>query len=74
MVVGIFISVMSLVLEEMSLKRFRHARSLVRLTFIAIIENFGYRQINNLWRIVGWWRFLTRNKAWGEMTRVGLSK
>lgn len=71
-VLGIFISVMSLVLEEMSLKRFPQARSLVKLALIAVLENFGYRQLNNVWRVVGWWRFLKKGKAWGDMTRVGI--
>ena len=70
-VFGIFISVMSLVLEEMSLRRFSHVKDLVIMGFIAIIENFGYRQLNSLWRIMGWWRFITKKQDWGEMMRVG---
>lgn len=71
-VFGIFISIMSLVLEEISLKRFSNAKSLLILGFAAIIENFGYRQFNNVWRIIGWWRFLTKKKKWGNMKRVGV--
>lgn len=70
-VFGIFISVMSLVLEEMSLRRFSHAKDLLIMGFIAVIENFGYRQLNSLWRIMGWWRFITKRQDWGEMVRVG---
>lgn len=70
-VFGVFISTMSLVLEEISLKRFSHAKDLMKLGFVAVIENFGYRQYNNVWRIIGWWRFLRKKQVWGTMTRVG---
>lgn len=68
---GVFISVGSLVLEEMELKRFPRSGDLVLLTAAAVLENFGYRQINNLWRVGGWWQFLRKAEGWGEMTRKG---
>lgn len=70
-VIGVFISIMSLVLEEMSLRRFTHAKDLLIMGGISIIENFGYRQINNLWRMLGWFYFIVQKRTWGEMTRVG---
>lgn len=70
---GVFISVASLILEESELQRFPHARDLVVLTVIAVLENFGYRQINNFWRVKGYWQFLRQDKSWGEMTRTGFS-
>ena len=73
-VFGIFLSVMSLVLEEMSLRRFMSTKDLFIMGFVAIAENFGYRQLNSWWRIVGWWRFITRCKIWGDMVRVGSSE
>ena len=35
------------------------------------LENVGYRQLNNLWRIRGWWQFIRKSEARGEMTRKG---
>ncbi len=70
---GVFISVCTLILEEMELRRVPHARDLAKLAYIAIIENFGYRQLNNVWRVIGWWEFLRKKKSWGEMTRKGFS-
>lgn len=70
-VLGIFISIMSLVLEELTLRRFNGARGLMLLGLVAVVENFGYRQYNNLWRMIGWWRFIRRKQAWGNMKRVG---
>lgn len=73
-VFGVFISVGSLFLEELELRRYPRARDLIILTLAAVAENFGYRQMNNLWRIRGYWQFLTGAKSWGHMTRAGFSK
>ena len=72
-VYGVCVSVGSLVLEEMELQRFPRARDLAILTLAAVVENFGYRQLNNFWRIKGWWQYLRADQNWGEMTRTGLS-
>ena len=72
-VYGVCVSVGSLVLEEMELQRFPRARDLAILTLAAVVENFGYRQLNNFWRIKGWWQYLRSDQNWGEMTRTGLS-
>lgn len=71
---GVSISVCSLILEEAELRRFPKARDLAVLTLAAVLENFGYRQINNFWRIKGWWQYLRADQQWGEMTRTGLSR
>lgn len=73
-VFGIFVSVGSLILEEIELKRFPRASDLVILTLVAIAENFGYRQISNFWRIQGLWQYLRGAQGWGTMTRVGFRK
>lgn len=73
-VFGVFLSVGALALEEMELKRFPRAIDLLILTMAAVLENFGYRQINNIWRIHGWWEFLRKEQGWGKMTRKGLNR
>lgn len=73
-VFGILISVGSLALEESELRRFPNAQSLALLMLAAIIENFGYRQINNFWRLRGAWQYLTGAQGWGTMTRRGFKK
>jgi cellulose synthase/poly-beta-1,6-N-acetylglucosamine synthase-like glycosyltransferase len=70
---GLFISVATLILEEVELRRFPHARDLAILTFVAVVENFGYRQVSNFWRLLGWWQFLRKQQGWGTMTRKGFS-
>jgi cellulose synthase/poly-beta-1,6-N-acetylglucosamine synthase-like glycosyltransferase len=71
---GVVISVGALALEESELRRFPRARDLVLLTFVAVLENFGYRQLNNLWRLRGVWQYFRRSQSWGTMTRKGFTK
>ena len=70
---GVVISVGALALEESELRRFPRAWNLVLLTAVAVLENFGYRQLNNLWRLWGLWQYLRRSQSWGTMTRKGFS-
>ncbi len=73
-VFGICISVGSLMLEELELRRFSRARDLFVLTLAAVLENFGYRQLNNIWRVGGFIQWLRGAQAWGAMTRRGFKK
>jgi cellulose synthase/poly-beta-1,6-N-acetylglucosamine synthase-like glycosyltransferase len=68
---GVALSVGALALEEQELHRFPRTRDLVVLTGAAILENFGYRQLNQLWRLRGTIEWLRGAQNWGEMTRKG---
>lgn len=68
---GIFVSALTLILEEAQLRRFPQARELAVLALIAVVENLGYRQLSNFWRLKGWWQFLRREQGWGAMSRKG---
>lgn len=70
---GIFLSMATLVLEEIQLRRFPKARELAVLAAVAVLENFGYRQLSNVWRLQGWWQFLRKQQGWGTMTRKGFA-
>lgn len=71
---GIAISAGSLALEELELRRYPRARDLLVLFVVAVVENFGYRQLNNLWRLRGWWQYLRGTKGWGVQTRQGFKR
>jgi cellulose synthase/poly-beta-1,6-N-acetylglucosamine synthase-like glycosyltransferase len=67
---GVMLSTSALVLEELSFHVYPRMRDLFRLFFIAIIENFGYRQLTVLWRLQGLYGWLRGKKPeWGEMKR-----
>lgn len=71
---GVFLSMSALVLAELALFRTTRKRDMVLLAFAAIAENFGYRQLNLLWRIEGIWQYFRKQKSWGEMTRTGFTQ
>ena len=67
---GVMLSTSALVLEEMSFHVYPRIRDLLKLFAVAILENFGYRQITLVWRIqglIGWLR--GKVPEWGEMKR-----
>ena len=70
---GMFLSVSSLVLAELATHPYPRLGDLLRLALAAVVENFGYRQLNSYWRMLGWWQFLRKDKSWGVMTRVGFN-
>ena len=72
-VFGIGISVGSLALEEIEMRRYPQPWYLLVLMGAAILENFGYRQLHNLWRLRGTWQHIVHRGGWGEMTRKGFA-
>ncbi len=69
---GILLSVNGLLLETMSFRVYERRRDMLRLFLMAVLENFGYRQLNTLWRCRGLWQWFSRRKHhWGAMRRSG---
>lgn len=69
---GMVVSISSLLLEEMSFHLYEHPRQMLRLMTAAVLENFGFRQINSVWRLWGLARWLFGRKGhWGKMRRSG---
>jgi cellulose synthase/poly-beta-1,6-N-acetylglucosamine synthase-like glycosyltransferase len=69
---GIMLSVNGLLLEALSFRVYSRKRDIMLLFCVAVIENFGYRQLNTLWRCRGLWQWATRRKQkWGVMKRSG---
>ncbi|WP_411286839.1 glycosyltransferase family 2 protein [Phenylobacterium sp.] len=70
-VFGIVVSLGAVLLEELELRRYPKLHHLMILAGAAVLENFGYRQLHNLWRLRGLWQYLRGRDDWGEMTRKG---
>jgi cellulose synthase/poly-beta-1,6-N-acetylglucosamine synthase-like glycosyltransferase len=68
---GVILSVATLVLDELSYRKYRRLRDHFALLGFALLENFGYRQLTVLWRLRGLVGFLRRRSNWGEMERRG---
>jgi cellulose synthase/poly-beta-1,6-N-acetylglucosamine synthase-like glycosyltransferase len=70
---GIALSLFSVALEELTFRRYPRTRDLFQLFFLAIIENFGYRQLTIYWRIHGFVSALRKVEGWGKMERKGFN-
>jgi cellulose synthase/poly-beta-1,6-N-acetylglucosamine synthase-like glycosyltransferase len=66
---GILMSLLSLILEQVFIAKITRKRDLATLAAIAVVENFGYRQLCNLWRVWGWYQYLRKHEQWGPMAR-----
>ncbi|HNY10381.1 MAG TPA: glycosyltransferase [Candidatus Wallbacteria bacterium] len=71
---GIILSVSSILLEEISFKKYPKISQVIWLFFYSIIENFGYRQLNTYFRFRGTIDYILGSKHWGEMKRKGFKR
>ncbi len=71
---GTLLSISALALEEISFRRHPRSKHVVRLALYALIDNLGYRQLSNFWRLLGLVDFLRGRRDWGVMTRKGLNR
>jgi cellulose synthase/poly-beta-1,6-N-acetylglucosamine synthase-like glycosyltransferase len=69
---GILFSILAVILEEITLRRYPKVRNLVRLFAAAVLENAGYRQLTLLARTTGLLGFWRRRQGWGFLERRGL--
>jgi cellulose synthase/poly-beta-1,6-N-acetylglucosamine synthase-like glycosyltransferase len=69
---GVLLSVAAIMLEEYAARRHERASDISRMVLYALLENFGYRQLNGYWRVRGIIDLARRRTAWGEMNRRGL--
>lgn len=70
---GIVLSILSVILEELSFKKYPRIKHLLILFIAAVLENFGYRQLNSWWRFKGTVEYFLGNKAWGQMEKQGFA-
>ena len=70
---GTALSVATLALEEAQLRRTPSAADLLKIAVAAIVENFGYRQANLVFRLVGIKRHLRKQTDWAAVPRIGFN-
>jgi cellulose synthase/poly-beta-1,6-N-acetylglucosamine synthase-like glycosyltransferase len=67
---GIVLSIGALILEEHTFKKYPSIKQLVKLTFYAIIDNFGYRQLNTWYRVEALFAYRKAKHSWGSLSRT----
>lgn len=73
-VFGIVLSLAAVALEELVFRRYTRFRDFAMLLVLAVLENFGYRQLLAYWRMKGVVATILGLKGWGRMERKGLSR
>jgi peptidoglycan-N-acetylglucosamine deacetylase len=67
---GILVSVSSVFISEFD-RAMYGPKDVLRLLGMAIIENFGIRQVISLWRMTGYFSAMRKSKGWGAQVRKG---
>jgi cellulose synthase/poly-beta-1,6-N-acetylglucosamine synthase-like glycosyltransferase len=68
--VGIFISISALLIDNYRKSYSKNSiTNFPRLILYCILENFGYRQLINWWRLVAFWGYKYKGNLWGTTIR-----
>ena len=70
---GLCLSLATLLLEELTFRRYLEPRHLLRLAAAAVVENFGLRQLHSWWRLVALIPWRGRPQVWRAVPRQGFS-
>ncbi len=68
---GVALSAAAVALEELVFRRYAKMSDFGRLLILAVLENFGYRQLLSLFRFRGVLSAVRGRKGWGKMDRHG---
>jgi cellulose synthase/poly-beta-1,6-N-acetylglucosamine synthase-like glycosyltransferase len=73
-VYGLVLSLLSLVLEELSFRRYQEPGQLARLAMVAVLESLWFRQLQVWWRLVALITWRGRAASWGSAPRKGFQR
>lgn len=73
-IMGIVLSTAALAIEEVSFRRYERRRDVARLLAYTVLESFGYRQLQNIWRLLGFVDIARGKTEWGAQKRRGLAR
>ena len=57
----------------MAFRKFGRWRDFGRLVLFCVLENFGYRQLMNLYRVRGFISYVRGDHDWGHIDRAGFA-
>ncbi|HZE74202.1 MAG TPA: glycosyltransferase [Gemmatimonadales bacterium] len=71
---GLVLSLLGLVLEELSFRRYRDLAQLAKLVMAAVLEGVGLRQLQVWWRLVALITWRGRAASWVNIPRKGFQR
>ena len=66
---GLTVTLLAVLMNDVAMRQYMRRGDLALLVVVAILENFGYRQVNSLWGCLGTVQALTGKGGWGPMKR-----
>ena len=69
---GTLLSLGSVMLEEVTLRRYPKMRQVMVLMMYAVFENLGYRQMITMFRAQGVLRYLLGQRKWEMVEHIGV--
>lgn len=70
---GTVFSMASVVMEDLTYRRYQKPRELARLLWLCVLEFFPYRQFLVFWRVVAMIELLVRRPRWTTLRRKGFA-
>jgi cellulose synthase/poly-beta-1,6-N-acetylglucosamine synthase-like glycosyltransferase len=67
------ISIGSVLLEEITFRRYNRARDVAVLILYCFLEHFPYRQLHLIWRLQGIWQYFRGDFDWKPLKRAGFT-
>ncbi|MEE9542790.1 MAG: glycosyltransferase [Thermodesulfobacteriota bacterium] len=71
---GVILSIGAVLLEEFTFRRYKKVSELLTLMLFGVLENFGYRQLNAIWRMQALLKFVFRSKRWEHVEKRGFER
>ena len=66
---GTTISMSAVLLEARAFRKYPGVRDTLILSAYALLENFGYRQLHGVWRVMGLVDYMRKQTSWGQPAR-----
>lgn len=66
---GVAVTLLAVLHSDLTSRQYVRGHDLALLIVVAILESFGYRQLNSLWGCIGTVQALTGRGLWGSMKR-----
>jgi cellulose synthase/poly-beta-1,6-N-acetylglucosamine synthase-like glycosyltransferase len=66
---GLAVTLLAVLLNDVTSRRYMRGRDLVLLVAAAVLESVGYRQLNSIWGCIGTVQSMTGKGGWGTMKR-----
>ena len=70
---GALFSLVAILIDQTYFPRYRFPRDAIVLLAFCLIENFGYRQLYLVWRLLATWNFLFGEVVWRVSARTGFA-